>query len=195
MVFQKSGFLDVFFFLKSLIWRCLYLVVDHLYLFLGSLLLIVDFESAWRVFFTSCLDVAKGFFLTMERILWSSTTVVFCGHPVLFVLLSSPFSFCFLRMYQTGDLATPNVPAISLMFFFFFKPNTCLFLLQGDLLWPHDVGSEQQLPNANGTLRINSKTFNWCKNNEGIAHVGPWNSFWVNCPITYGPLKKGGGTY
>ncbi len=138
MVFQKSGFLDVVIFLKSLIWRCLYLVVNHLYLFLGSLLLIVDFESAWRCFFTSCLDVAKGFFSLPWRgsLIYSYSTTLLSSVDIqaFFVLLSSPFSFCFLRMYQTGDLATPNVPAISLMDYYFFKPNTCLFLLQGDLL-------------------------------------------------------------
>ncbi len=116
-------------------------------LFLGSLLLIVDFESAWRVFFTSCLDVAKGFFLTMERILWSSTTVVFCGHPGLFVLLSSPFSFCFSECTKLviWQLLMFLLSLWCFFFFFFFlslilKP--CLFLLQGDLLWPQYVGSE-----------------------------------------------------
>ncbi len=56
-------------------------------------------------------------------------------------------------------------------------------------------GSEQQLPNANGALKSTPELYllNWCRNNEGIAHGCPWNSFWVNCPITYGPLKKGGG--
>ncbi len=32
---------------------------------------------------------------------------------------------------------------------------------------------------------------NWCRDNEGIAHIWPWNGFRVNCPITYGSLKKG----
>ncbi len=55
-------------------------------------------------------------------------------------------------MYQTVDLATPNVPAISHGFVLTLKPNNCLFHLHGE----HDVASQQQLPNANGTLRINS---------------------------------------
>ncbi len=41
-----------------------------------------------RVFF-SWLDVVKGFFFFMVRILRSSTTVVLRGHPYLFMLLSS----------------------------------------------------------------------------------------------------------
>ncbi len=60
---------------------------------LVNLLLIVDFDSdvpaSWRVFFT-WLDVVKGFFFTMERILRSSITVVLCGRPGLFMLQSSP---------------------------------------------------------------------------------------------------------
>ncbi len=104
MLFQKSsGF-----------WPCLQLVVKPLYLLWWSLLLIVDTSASWRVFF-SWLDVVKGFFFTMERILRSSTTVVIRGRPGLFMLLSSPVQSFFLRMYQTVDLATPNVPAISLM--------------------------------------------------------------------------------
>ncbi len=39
----------------------------------------------------------------------------------------------FLRMYQTTDLATPNVPDISLIYLFSFflvlNPNNCLFQL------------------------------------------------------------------
>ncbi len=82
---------------------------------LHHFLWIVDFDSntttSWRVFF-SWLDVVKGFFFIMERILQSFTTVVLCGRPGLFMLLRSLvhcFSF-FLRMYQTVDLATPNIP-------------------------------------------------------------------------------------
>ncbi len=91
MLFQKcSGFLDVFW--QRLIRPCLHLVVNPLYLLWWSLLLIVDFDSdtsaSWRVFF-SWLDVMKGFFFTMERILRSSTTFVLRGHPGLCMLLSS----------------------------------------------------------------------------------------------------------
>ena len=62
----------------------------------------------------------KGVFFTRERILPSFTTVVFRGHPGLLVLLSSPVCSFFLRMFQTVDLATPNVFAISLMGLFCF---------------------------------------------------------------------------
>ncbi len=81
-------------------------------------------------------------------------------------------------------------------FVLFLKPNNCLFHLHGELLWPNDVGSEQQLPNANGKLRINSRPFTCLIYVEitRIAHACPWNSFWVNCPIIYGPLKGGGVT-
>ncbi len=69
-------------------------------------------------------------------------------------------AFFFLRMYQTVYLTTMNVPAISLMgYVLFLKPNNCLFHLYGDILWPHDVSSQQQLPNTAGTLRINSRPF------------------------------------
>ncbi len=69
-------------------------------------------------------------------------------------------AFCiFLRMKQTVDLATPNVPAISLMDLFCFWSRTIVFHLYREILWPHDVGSQQQLPNANDTLRISSRPF------------------------------------
>ncbi|MEE6518290.1 hypothetical protein FKM82_029206 [Ascaphus truei] len=86
-------------------------------------------SSSWRVFFT-WLDVVKGFFITMERILRSSTTAVLRGHPSLFVLQSSPVRSFFLRKYQTVDLAAPNVPAISLVdFLFFLQPKDAQFHL------------------------------------------------------------------
>ena len=60
------------------------------------------------------------FFFTREIIILSSTTVVFRGLPGLLVLLSSPVHSFFLRMFQTVDLATPNVFAISLIGLFWF---------------------------------------------------------------------------
>ncbi len=115
MFFQKwSDFFRCFW--KSLIWPCVQLVVNPLYLLWWSLLLIVDFDSdtstPWTVFF-SWLDVVKGVFFTTERILRSSTTVVLCGHPGL--LCCCAHQCIFLRMFQTVDLATPNFPAISLV--------------------------------------------------------------------------------
>ncbi len=47
------------------------------------------------------------------------TTVFLRGRPGLSMFLSSPVRSCFLRMYQTVDLA-PNVPALSLMDLFCF---------------------------------------------------------------------------
>ncbi len=91
----KKAFLDVFF---GLIWTCLHLVVNPLYLFLSSLLLIVDFDSdtstSWRVFFT-WLNVVKGVFFTMERIFRLSTTVVLHGSPGLLMCLSLPVHYFF----------------------------------------------------------------------------------------------------
>ncbi len=98
----------------------------------------------------------------------------------------------------TKLLIWPLLMFLLSLWWIFLKPNNCLFHLHGKLLRPHDVGSHQQLPNANGTLRINSKPFTCLTDveiNEGIAHICPWNSFLVNCPMNYGPLKKGEGTY
>ncbi len=162
----KNAFPEVvWLFWQSLICPCLHLVVNPLYLLLWSLLLIVDFDSdtltSWRVFFT-WFDVVKVFFFTMERILRSSTTVVLCGHPGLFMLLSSSVHF-FRRMYQTVDLATPNVPAIPLMDLFCFWSLTivCFTCMKSSFDRIKWVYTQQQLPNPNGTLRINSRPFPW----------------------------------
>ncbi|MEE6527481.1 hypothetical protein FKM82_028883 [Ascaphus truei] len=98
-----------------------------------------NMPTSWRVFFT-WLDDVKGFFFTMVRILRSSITVVFHGQPGLFVLQSSPVRSFFLRMYQTIDLATPKVPAISLMDFLFFCSirMTCFTCIESSfdhILW------------------------------------------------------------
>ncbi len=96
LLFQKcSGFFRCFWSNLALF----QLVVKPLYLLWWSLLLIVDLivtrlppgecssldcrldsdtSASWRVFF-SWLDVVNGVFFTMERILWSSTTVVLRG--------------------------------------------------------------------------------------------------------------------
>ncbi len=64
----------------------LHLVVNPLYSLWWSLLLIVDFDThtptSWRVFLI-WPTVVKGVFFTRERILRSSTTVVFRGLPGL----------------------------------------------------------------------------------------------------------------
>ncbi len=91
MLFQKCGFFRSFW--QSLIWPCLSLCICSSW----RLLLIVDFDrdtsTSWRVFF-SLLDVVKGFVFTMERIFWSSNTVVLCRRPVLFMFLSSAPVLC-----------------------------------------------------------------------------------------------------
>ncbi len=90
----------------------LHLVVNPLYSLWWSLLLIVTLthihlppgECSW-----SGQLLWRVVFFTRERILRSSTTVVFRGLPGLLVLLSSPVRSFFLRMFQTVVLATPNV--------------------------------------------------------------------------------------
>ncbi len=102
----------------------LHLVVNPLYSLWWSLLLIVDFDTTYTYLLESVLDLAnccEGCFFTRERILRSSTTVVFRGLPGLLVLRSSPVRSFFLRMFQTVVLATPNVFAISLMGLFCFS--------------------------------------------------------------------------
>ncbi len=156
MLFQKwSGY----FFWQSLIWPCLHLVVNPLYLLWWSLLLIVDFDSDTpttnRVFVT-WLDVVKGFFFTMERILHSSTTVVLRGRLGLFMLLSSPVRSFFLRMYHTVDLATPNVPAISLMDLFCFWSLTivcftCMEKSFDRMMWVHSNSFQMQMAHLEST--------------------------------------------
>ncbi len=101
----------------------------------------------------------KGFFFTMERILRSSTTVVLRGRPGHFMLLSSLVRSFFLRLNQT--VVWPLLMFLLSLWWIclILKPNNRLFHLYGALLWLHDVDSQQQLPNANGTLRINSRPF------------------------------------
>ncbi len=150
-------FLNVFW--LSLIWPCLYLWLNPLFLLWWSLILIVDFDidtpTSWRVFF-SWLDVVKCFFFTMERVLRSSTTVVLCGHPGLFMLLSSPvLSFFSLKMYQTIDLAT-NVAAISLMYLFWFwsLKIICFTCMQSSfdcMIWVHSNSFQMQMANLEST--------------------------------------------
>ncbi len=143
--FPEVVWLFFFFFWQSLIWPWLHLVVNPLYLLSWSFLLIVDFDSdkstSRRVFF-SWLDVVKGFFFTMERVHLSSTTVVLRGRPGLFLLLSSLVCSFFLRMYQTVDLATLNVLAISLMDLICFWSLTivCFTCLESSfdrMMWVH----------------------------------------------------------
>ena len=178
----------------------LHLVVNPLYSLWWSLLLIVDFETdtptSWRVFLI-WPTVVKGFFFTREIIILSSTTVVFRGLPGLFVLLSSPVRYFFLRMFQTVDLATPNVFAISLISLFWF------FSLMMACFTDSDSSLDLILRVDSNRFQMQIAYLKWfldllsapCKlDNEGITHTWPWNSWAANCPITFGPLKMG-GTY
>ncbi len=185
--FQKcSGFLKWFLSMSNLaflllrLMNDLQLVVNLLDLLLWSLLLTGDFDNvthiSWRVFFT-WLNVVKGFVFTIDRILQWSSSVVW-GHPGLFMLLSSTVCY-FLLINPT------TVHVISLLHLFF-KPNDVMFYLHGVLLWPLIVDSQQQLLTASNTLQT-FYLFSWWRNNEGIAHTCPENSFWVNCPIVFGP--------
>ncbi len=95
-------------------------------------------------------------FFTMEMILWSSTTVVLCGRPGLFMLLGSPVHSFFLRMYQTVDLATPNVPAISLMDLFCFWSLTivcftCMERSFDRMMWVHSNSFQMQMTHLEST--------------------------------------------
>ncbi len=75
--------------------------------------------------------------------------------------ITSAFFF-FLRMYQTVDLTTPNVPAISQMdfLFLFLKPNNSLFHLYESsfdcMMWVHSNSFQMQI---RITLRINSRPY------------------------------------
>ncbi len=51
----------------------------------------------------------------------------------------APVRSCFLRMYQTVDLAPNVLLSLSDGSVLFLKPNNHLFLLYGEILWPHDV--------------------------------------------------------
>ncbi len=91
---QKWSWLFLMFFWQSLTWPCLH----TLYLLYWSFLLIVDFDSdtstSWRVFFY-WLDVVKGFFFTMDRILWSSNHCLssWTSRPFYVAELTSAFFF------------------------------------------------------------------------------------------------------
>ncbi len=85
--------------------------------------------------------------------------------------------FMLLLLFENAECSC----YLSCRFVLFLKPNNCLFRLHGEILLLHDVGLQQQLPKP---LRINSRTFtcfNWCRNNDGIVHICPWNCLWSNC--------------
>ena len=111
----------------------------------------------------------------------------------LLVLLSSPVHF-FLRMFQTVDLATPNVFAISLIGLFWFFSLMMVWLTDSDssldlILRVYSNRFQMQIAHFKWTLALLSVPCKW--DNEGITHTWPWNSWEANCPITFGPLKSG----
>ncbi len=115
-------------------WPCLHLVVNPLYLFSWSLLLIVDFDSdtttSCRVFF-SWLDAVKDSLIIQHCCLaWTS-------RPFYVAELTSAFFFS-----QNVDLTAPNVPAISLMDLFCFLSITivCFTCMESSfdhMMWVH----------------------------------------------------------
>ena len=153
------------------------------------LLTLTHTPTSWGVFLI-WPTVVKGFFFTRERIILSSTTVVFRGLPGLLVLLSSPMPSFFLRM--TVDLATPNVFAMSLigLFWFFSLMMACFTDSDSslDLILRVDSNRLQmQIAHLKWPLDLLSAPCKW--DNEGITHTWPWKSWVANCPITFGPLK------
>ncbi len=139
--FAEVVWLFQMFFWQSLIRRCLHLVVlnkSSLFALMKSSLdcRLWQFLTpiSWRVFF-NWLDVMKGFFFTMERILRSSTTVVLHGRPGLFMLLSSLVRSLFLRMYQPLDFGHSECSCyLSDRCVLFLKPNNCMSYLYGEIL-------------------------------------------------------------
>ncbi len=110
--------------------------------------------------------------------------VVLCECPGLFTFLRSPVRLFFLWMYQTVDLAAPNSLSRSLSLSLSLKPNNSVLLAWCGFRAP---ASKYKWHTWN-----QPQTFyllNWCRkkwrNNPQLSI-----SFWVNCPITYEPLKK-----
>ncbi len=84
--------------------------LNHVYLLWWSLLLIVDFDSD---------KVTPGECFSLGWMLWKGFSLPWTSRS--FYVAELTRAFFFLRMYQTVDLATPNVPAISLMDCFVFE--------------------------------------------------------------------------
>lgn len=113
-----------------------------------------------RVFVT-WLDVAQRFYITIERILPSSTLVVFCGLLGALKLQSLPEDFFFLGMYQIVDLTSPNVFAFSLIsgLFCFWRQLLCLLHLYQRLFWTRSENFTEQQSNKGSALGNDSRPF------------------------------------
>lgn len=126
--------------------------------------------------------MSKLFFFTWLNLLLSSSTDVLSSGSFM-VLLSLLVHYFILRIFQTVDLATPDVYVISLMVWFF---SACLAALRLTALWI----LQQQIPTANFSPGVNSRPLTSFIN-EGIVEICPWNSFWEDYPSTFGPLTRG----
>ena len=88
----------------------------------------LELRNITRCLFSSSSFIHLSiFFFTDERIVQSSTLVVFVCFPALKVLLSFIF-----KMNQIVDLVTLNISPDKLILFY--QPNDCLFHLHGYLL-------------------------------------------------------------
>ncbi len=82
-------------------------------------------------------------------------------------------------------------------FVLFLKSNNCLFHLHGEVIWLHDVRSQQQLPHANDTLRINPRPFTCLFDLE----ITIWNNHpehaikWLLSQLSNYSWKGGGGVH
>ena len=86
---------------------------------------------------------------------------------------------------------SPNIVAISQMGFFLFSQlKDGLLHLHGELPWSHVVFTAESSKYKHHTSNQLQAFYmlNWWWYNEGTAHTCPWNSLWVNCPITFGPF-------
>ncbi len=66
------------------------------------------------------------------------------------MLLSSPVHYFFLRMYQTVDLATPNVPAIPGLFVF----EVCFTCMENSfdrMMWVYSNSFQMQMAHLEST--------------------------------------------
>lgn len=117
--------------------------------------------------------VAEYLFLTMERILLSSTTVILCGHPAVFVLLSSLVHSFFLRMYKNVDFA--NTYLLNYCYladgFFPFLCSLKMACFTPFSSFDRRFTASASICECHTWNKLHSfYLLNWWKNNEGISH-------------------------
>ncbi len=148
----------------------------------------------WHMYLLESVIIYRG------KILWSSTTFGLRGHPSLFMSLSSPVHSFFSE--YTKLLIWPLLMFllyICWIFFCFLTLTivcfTCMESSFDHMMWVQSNSFQMQMAHLINTESQNKlqnlNLLNWCRNKEGIAHACPWNSFWVNCPITYVSFKRG----